>query len=184
MKVRVPRVKAKDVIHDWHLFPGDEVQVIGGPPKLRGQTGKIVASVKKMNAVVIDGVNMAKKHIRPNPIQPRGSIVSKPMPVNYSDVQILDPVFKQPTPARLIKVWDAVGRKMVPQRFLELSQTHLPLPKRKSPIEPYDESKLDTPKDFVSQVTFQASIMESPFPPMFWNQLERSRRNNQEGQAL
>lgn len=70
------------------LKKGDEVVVIAGKDK--GKRGTI-AQVMANGKVVVDGVNVAKKHTKPNPMtgQP-GGIVDKEMPMDVSNVAIFN----------------------------------------------------------------------------------------------
>ena len=71
------------------LKNGDEVIVIAG--KSNGQRGKITKIISDKNRVVVEGLNMMKKHVRPNPqagIQ--GGIVEKEAPMDISNVAIFN----------------------------------------------------------------------------------------------
>lgn len=76
------------------LKTGDKVVVIAGKDK--GKEGKITKILKADNKVVIEGVNIAKKHIKPNG-QTAGSIVEMEMPIDASNVMIFDPKTKKPS---------------------------------------------------------------------------------------
>lgn len=67
---------------------GDKVVVIAGKDK--GKEGKITHVLRAENKVVVEGVNIAKKHIKSNG-QTAGSIVSVEAPINASNVMIIDP---------------------------------------------------------------------------------------------
>ncbi len=72
------------------LKTGDEVIVLTG--KSNGQRGKITKMIVEKNRVVVEGLNMMKKHVRPNPqagIQ--GGIVEKEAPMNISNVALFNP---------------------------------------------------------------------------------------------
>lgn len=72
------------------LKNGDEVIVLIG--KSNGQRGKISKIIKEKGRVVVDGVNMMKKHVKPNPqagIQ--GGIVEKEAPMDMSNVALFNP---------------------------------------------------------------------------------------------
>lgn len=72
------------------LKTGDEVIVLTG--KSNGQRGKITKVITEKNRVVVEGVNMMKKHVRPNPqagIQ--GGIVEKEAPMDISNVALFNP---------------------------------------------------------------------------------------------
>lgn len=70
------------------LKKGDKVVVIAG--KSRGETSTIVRVFPKKNLVLLDGVNMVKRHRRAG--QPgKGQIIDKPMPLNASNVMLVDP---------------------------------------------------------------------------------------------
>jgi large subunit ribosomal protein L24 len=73
---------------------GDEVVVITGSDK--GKTGKIVKTLKDENRVVVEGVNVVKKHQKAN-AQGNGGIVEIEAPINASNVMILDPKTKKRT---------------------------------------------------------------------------------------
>ena len=71
------------------LKKGDKVIVIAG--KDRGTTGTIASVLTKENKVVIDGVNVVKKHRRATSRSRSGQIVEKAIPVHVSNVMALDP---------------------------------------------------------------------------------------------
>ena len=76
------------------LKTGDKVVVIAGKDK--GKEGKITKTLKEDNKVIVEGVNIAKKHVKPNG-QQAGSIVEMEMPINASNVMIIDPKTKKGT---------------------------------------------------------------------------------------
>ena len=71
-----------------NLKVGDKVVVIAGSQK--GKEGKIIKTLRNENRVVIENVNMVKKHIKPNGGN-AGSIVEIEAPIHASNVMILDP---------------------------------------------------------------------------------------------
>ena len=71
------------------LKKGDEVVVIAGKDK--GKRGT-VSRVLKNGRVVVDGINLAKKHVKPNPMTgEQGGIVTKEMPIHASNVMLYNP---------------------------------------------------------------------------------------------
>ena len=73
---------------------GDEVVVITGSDK--GKTGKIVKTLRDENRVVVEGVNIVKKHQKAT-AQATGGISEVEAPINASNVMILDPKTKKRT---------------------------------------------------------------------------------------
>ncbi len=67
---------------------GDKVVVISG--KNKGKEGKITTVLRKENKVVVEGVNIVKKHVKPNG-QNSGSIVEVEAPIHASNVMMIDP---------------------------------------------------------------------------------------------
>ncbi|MDR3519680.1 MAG: 50S ribosomal protein L24 [Candidatus Pacebacteria bacterium] len=67
---------------------GDNVKVITGKDK--GKSGKVVRALVKENKVIIDGLNMMKKHQRPRKSGEKGTMVSVAMPINVSNVKKVD----------------------------------------------------------------------------------------------
>ena len=90
------------------LKKGDKVIVIAGADK--GKTGTIQKVFPKLNRVVIDGVNVHKKHMKPRQNNPEGSIVEIFAPIDASNVAILDP--KEKKPARITVKIDENGNKV------------------------------------------------------------------------
>ncbi len=70
------------------LKKGDLVQVIAGNDK--GAVGRILEIYPEKMRVLVEGVNVRKKHTKPTQQNPKGGIVSKEMPIHYSNVMILD----------------------------------------------------------------------------------------------
>lgn len=86
---------------------GDKVVVITGKDK--GKEGSIVKVLRDQNKVVIDGVNIAKKHVKPNG-QTSGSIEEIAMPIHASNVMMIDPKTKKGT--RIGHDTDKNGKKI------------------------------------------------------------------------
>jgi len=74
---------------------GDTVKVITGDNK--GTIAKVVKVMPKENKVLVEGVNMVKKHLKPSQVNPDGGIISKEMPVNASNVMVYDAKAKKPS---------------------------------------------------------------------------------------
>ncbi len=65
----------------------DAVKIISG--KDRGKTGKVTHVFIKENRIVVEGVNIAKKHSKPKKQGQKGQIIQMPMPVNVSNAMIV-----------------------------------------------------------------------------------------------
>ena len=74
---------------------GDTVIVISGSDK--GKTGEVVAASPMINRVLVKGVNMVTKHMRPSNAKPDGGIEKREAPLNVSKVAYLDPKEKKAT---------------------------------------------------------------------------------------
>lgn len=73
---------------------GDKVVVISGKDK--GKEGKITHVLRSENRVVVEGINIVKKHVKGNG-QTAGSINEVEAPIHASNVMIVDPKTKKPT---------------------------------------------------------------------------------------
>ena len=67
---------------------GDNVRVITGSNK--GKEGKVLNVLRKDNRVVVDGVNIVKKHVKPNRTNETGGILEVEAPIHISNVKVLD----------------------------------------------------------------------------------------------
>lgn len=76
------------------LMTGDSVVVTGGAH--RGKTGKVKKVIVSTDRVVIEGVNVRKRHIRPTPQRP-GGILEQEAPIHISNVMPVDPETGKPT---------------------------------------------------------------------------------------
>src|SRR3954462_8879664 len=89
------------------LHKGDRVRVLSG--KDRGKEGDVMRVIPKSNRVIVDGVNVAKRHQRTTRATMQGGIIDKDMPINASSVAIL---CSADGPTRIGYKFDAQGRKM------------------------------------------------------------------------
>ncbi|MFC5559503.1 50S ribosomal protein L24 [Ureibacillus thermophilus] len=78
-----------------HVKKGDKVKVITGKDK--GKEGIVLAAFPKKNRVIVEGVNIVKKHMKPNQLNPQGGIVSQEAPIHVSNVMLIDPKTGEPT---------------------------------------------------------------------------------------
>jgi len=67
-----------------HVRKGDQVIVTSGDHK--GQTGEILEILVKSDKVLVKGVNVKVRHVRPTQVNPKGGVVSKEMPMHISNV--------------------------------------------------------------------------------------------------
>ena len=67
---------------------GDNVRIIAGKDK--GKEGKIIRTLKKKDQVVVEGLNIVKKHSKPNNTNDKGGIFSIEAPIHVSNVKVLD----------------------------------------------------------------------------------------------
>jgi large subunit ribosomal protein L24 len=73
----------------------DTVQVLAGDDK--GKRGKVLRVLRDKNKVVVQGVNLVYRHLKPSRRNPQGGRLSKEMPIDVSNVALLDPSTNKPT---------------------------------------------------------------------------------------
>ena len=81
-----------------HIKKGDTVQIITGDHK--GTTGKVLRVLPEKNKVVIQGQNLAKKHVRPSRKNPQGGRINVEQPIHISNVLPLIPKSSKGTRVR------------------------------------------------------------------------------------
>ncbi|SFG81877.1 large subunit ribosomal protein L24 [Sporolactobacillus nakayamae] len=94
-----------------HVKKGDKVQVISGKDK--GKQGVILAAYPAKERVLVEGVNIIKKHSKPSQAAPQGGILEHEAPVHVSNVMLLDPKTNEPT---------RVGSKIVDGKKVRVSK--------------------------------------------------------------
>ncbi|MCD5405296.1 MAG: 50S ribosomal protein L24 [Desulfotomaculum sp.] len=90
-------------MHKMHVRKGDIVVVITG--KDAGKKGKILEAQPKKNRVVVEGVNIVKRHMKPTRAVPQGGIIEKPAPIHVSNVMLFCSKCNRPV---------RVGKKILP----------------------------------------------------------------------
>ena len=78
-----------------HVRRGDRVKVISG--NYKGATGQVIRSEPDRRRVVVDGVNMRKRHRAPSPENPEGGIVTFEQPIHVSNVMLICPHCDEPS---------------------------------------------------------------------------------------
>ena len=101
----------------FKIKKGDEVIVIAG--KAKGKSGKVKQIITDADKVLVEGVNVVRRHMKPNALAPNG-ILEKEAPLHISNVALLDP--KKNKPTRVGYTFDKDGNK---QRVAKLSKTVL-----------------------------------------------------------
>ena len=91
------------------IHKGDNVIVISGASK--GKTGKVHQIISSRNLVVIEGVNLRKRHERARRSNQKGQIIEKAMPIHLSNVSLM--LAGKPT---------RVGKKLIGGKFVRVSR--------------------------------------------------------------
>src|SRR5437773_6660289 len=84
--------------HKLHVAKGDTVRVISG--EHRGKEGKVLRVFPKQFRIVVEGVNVVKKHKRAATPNEESGIIEFPAPIAASNVMLLDPKSGEPTRVR------------------------------------------------------------------------------------
>lgn len=67
---------------------GDLVRVLSG--KDRGKEGEVITALPRQNKVIVQGVNVAKRHQKPTRSMQQGGIIDKPLPIDVSNVALVE----------------------------------------------------------------------------------------------
>jgi len=78
-----------------HVKKGDKVKVLSG--KDRGKEGVVLEAYPKKDRVLVEGINMVKKHAKPSQDNPQGGILNKEAAIHVSNVLPIDPKTGEPT---------------------------------------------------------------------------------------
>jgi large subunit ribosomal protein L24 len=73
----------------------DNVMVISGNDK--GKTGKVLKVFPKVSRVIVEGINLRKRHTKPSQRNPQGGILEKESPIHVSNVMLIDSKTNEPT---------------------------------------------------------------------------------------
>ena len=90
------------------ILKGDRVRVLTG--KDRGAEGTVSAVLPGSGRIIVEGVNMAKRHQKPTRDTQQGGIIDKDMPIDASNVAVINP--KDNKPSRVGYRFDANGKKV------------------------------------------------------------------------
>src|SRR5574341_457599 len=107
--------------HKLHLAKGDTVRVIRGDAK--GKEGKILHVYPKRFRVVVEGVNVVKKHKRATSPQGESGIIEFPAPIAASNVMLLDPKSGGPTRVRRRRDKDGTGERIAAKSGQSIPRT-------------------------------------------------------------
>lgn len=77
------------------IHKNDMVMVISG--NARGKTGKVLKVYPVRQRIIVEGVNIMKRHSRPSQKNPQGGIVQRESTIHVSNVMVLDPKTNEPT---------------------------------------------------------------------------------------
>lgn len=116
------------------LRKSDTVIVITGRDK--GKTGKILSVLPTAGSVLVEGINVVKRHTKPSQKAPRGGILDVTKPISASKVMVVDPTTGKP--ARIGYAFKADGTK---ERIFKVSAAHAAKAKPKKT----DKSTNDAP---------------------------------------
>ncbi len=84
-----------------NIKKGDTVKILSGDD--RGVTAKVIEAFPRIDKILVEGVNVIKRHERPRRQGQKGTIVERPMPIHVSNVVLADAVKSKPVKAKAAK---------------------------------------------------------------------------------
>lgn len=109
-----------------HVRKGDTVMITAGDDK--GKTGTIIQVLPKTSQVVVQGVNVRTKHMKPTRINPQGGVIHKEMPIHLSNVSPV--VDGHPSRVRFVTKDDGSKTRVAVRSGKELGTVHGPRNKK------------------------------------------------------
>jgi large subunit ribosomal protein L24 len=148
-----PQMREAEKKTKWDIVRGDKVQVIGKHPE-RGKQGIIKEVLRTKDRVIVEGVNLGPKIVRPNPaLGLKGRTIMKERTIHYSKVNLVCPATGKPT--RISKMYQEDGTKV---RVSKKSGAIIPKPEfltmRRKPISSF-VSDGDSVDEDVWEQTYQ-----------------------------
>ncbi|CDN11383.1 MAG: 50S ribosomal protein L24 [Richelia sp.] len=104
----MPNKKQQSKFHKMHVKTGDTVQVISGKDK--GKVGEVIRALPQMGQVIVKGVNIKTKHMKPQAEGESGSIVTQEAPIHSSNVMLYST--KQNVASRICCTFTEAGKKV------------------------------------------------------------------------
>jgi large subunit ribosomal protein L24 len=101
----------KEVQQSMHVKTGDKVKVITGKDK--GKEGVILKTFPKKDRVIVEGINIVKKHRKASQTNPTGGILEEAAPIHVSNIMLIDAKTGEPT---------RVGTKVVDGKKVRVSK--------------------------------------------------------------
>ena len=89
---------------------GDKVKILSG--KDRGKMGKVLHVYPNKERALVEGINMAKKHVRKSQQNPNGAVVQKELPIHISNLSLLDPVTSKSTRIKTLVAEDGSKQRV------------------------------------------------------------------------
>ncbi|CAN6460472.1 unnamed protein product [Victoria cruziana] len=145
---------AQKLIQNWKILRGDNVMVIRGKDK--GRSGIIKRVIRSQNRVIVEGLNLVKKHVKQGQGH-EGGIFTVEAPLHVSNVQVLDPVTNTPCKIGIRYLED--GSKVRISRGIGASCSIIPRPeilKVRTTPRPNIVGPKDTPLELVMEKTYDA----------------------------
>ncbi|SRR5579883_215783 len=105
---------------------GDDVLIISG--KDRGKFGKVSRAMPQTSKVIVEGLNVVKKHVRPQGQTRQGGVIEKAMPIHVSNVMLQCPSCKEPTRVSIERRPFGQDQKVRPVRICKKCQQVIPSP--------------------------------------------------------
>lgn len=103
-----------------NIKKNDTVVVITG--NSRGKEGKVLQVFPEINKVIIEGVNIIKRHTKPSQKNPQGGVVKKEAPISASNVMLKCPQTGKPTRIGFTRIKDSVSGKVKVMRVSRKSK--------------------------------------------------------------
>lgn len=91
-----------------HVRKDDRVLVIAG--KEKGKKGKVLKTVPEKGAVIVEGLNLIKRHTRPSQKNPQGGVVMREAPIRAANVQLICPSCGEASRVRRVRTQEGLIR--------------------------------------------------------------------------
>jgi large subunit ribosomal protein L24 len=150
-----PQIREAAKKSKWNILRGDTVQVIDRKHPECGKQGIVTLVDRKRDRVIVQGINLAPKHIKPKPDMGRpGRTVERERSIHYSNVNLVDPVTGLPTRVRRKILEDGTKVRVAKKSGAIIPRPEILLERRKPKNMTVTES-CTTDADAVWEITYK-----------------------------